>query len=251
MTLHVERQGQGRPLVLLHGWGLHGGVFAAMAGRLANRFDVWSVDLPGHGRSAPLSQPTLKAVAAEVAAAVPAGAAWLGWSLGGMTALAAASAARAGELVLVCASPRFVADTDWPGTPAEVLERFAEELETDHRGTLARFVALQARGSERAREEVRQLRAALFAYGEPDRAALRGGLEALLTADLRPHLADITAPTLLVGGRRDTLVPFAALERTAAIMPSARAVAVEGAGHAPFLSHPDAFDALLMDFLNE
>ena len=51
MRLHVERLGSGPDLVLLHGWALHGGAWAPVAKRLAPRFRVHVVDLPGHGLS--------------------------------------------------------------------------------------------------------------------------------------------------------------------------------------------------------
>lgn len=251
MSLFIERRGDGEPLVLLHGWGLHGGVFAPLVARLSERFETWNVDLPGHGRSAPLAAFSLDAVAGRVAAAVPAGATWLGWSLGGMVALAAARHAAPLRLVLVGASPRFIADGDWPGTPADVLHGFAESLTQDYRATLKRFVALQARGSEHAREETKQLRDHLFDHGEPDTGALRGGLAILEQADLRPDLADCATPTLLVGGQRDTLVPAAALEATASRLPRGRLALIEGAGHAPFLSHPAPFAAALAEFLDD
>lgn len=250
MSLHIERSGHGEPLVLLHGWGLHGGVFTLLAARLSERFDVWNVDLPGHGRSAPLPAPSLAAVAECITDAVPAGATWLGWSLGGMVALAAATGAAPARLVLIATSPRFVAAPPWLGTPVAVLHGFAESLEQDYRATLKRFVALQARGSEHAREETRHLREHLFVHGEPDPAALRGGLDILARADLRPMLPAITMPTLLIGGARDTLIPTAALEATLALLPDARLALIDGAGHAPFLSHPEPFETALMEFLD-
>ena len=51
MSLQVERRGDGPDLVLLHGWGMHGGVWDELVPRLAARFRVHVPDLPGHGRS--------------------------------------------------------------------------------------------------------------------------------------------------------------------------------------------------------
>jgi pimeloyl-[acyl-carrier protein] methyl ester esterase len=50
--LHVEVVGDGPPLVLLHGWAMHGGVFAPLVDALRGRYALHLVDLPGHGRSA-------------------------------------------------------------------------------------------------------------------------------------------------------------------------------------------------------
>ena len=58
--------GRGPPLVLLHGWAMHSGLWAPLLPRLAERYRVHPVDLPGHGHSAPVAPYTLDAVAAAV-----------------------------------------------------------------------------------------------------------------------------------------------------------------------------------------
>src|SRR5690606_2848134 len=52
MSAFVETHGAGPDLVLVHGWGLHGGLFGPLVPLLAERRRVHVVDLPGHGRSA-------------------------------------------------------------------------------------------------------------------------------------------------------------------------------------------------------
>lgn len=49
--MHIDVIGQGPALVLLHGWALHGGVFAPLVERLSPHFQLHLVDLPGHGFS--------------------------------------------------------------------------------------------------------------------------------------------------------------------------------------------------------
>lgn len=251
MSLYLEQQGSGPEMVLLHGWGLHGGVWAPVREALAAHFHLTVVDLPGFGRSDPPAEFSLPALAAAVGAEVPAGAVWLGWSLGGLVAQqAAADGVAMNGLILTASTPRFVTAADWSeAMEAEVLDGFAAELATDYRATLQRFLALQARGSERAREELRGLRGQLFDHGEPAAEALAGGLELLRASDLRPQLVGIEIPTLWLHGERDTLVPPAAAEAAAAAMPRAESVCIPGAGHAPFLSHPEPFVEAVKAFL--
>lgn len=238
---------------MIHGWGLHGGLWGVAADRLADRYRLHIVDLPGHGRSEPLSDYTLNGLAKAVAAAVPVGAHWLGWSLGGMVALQAALDDRVGgRLLLVGAGPRFVEGDDWPDAMApQLLSDFADQLRDDYRTTLKRFLALQSQGSEQGKLELRTLRGALFAHGEPDPAALAGGLAILEQGDLRGRLGEVAQPTLLIQGERDTLFTLPAAEATAARLPNGRVAPIAGAGHAPFLSHPDAFIAAVEAFLDE
>jgi pimeloyl-[acyl-carrier protein] methyl ester esterase len=252
VSLYIETRGSGTDLVLLHGWGLHGGLFGPVLEPLAARYRLHLVDLPGHGRSPMLSaEYTLEHVVEAVSREVPAGAAWLGWSLGGRIALAAAAnSADIGRLILVGTNPCFIQKPDWPhAMPEEELAQFAASLRDDYRSTLQRFLAVQSRGSASAREELRGLREALFAHGDPDPRALAGGLEILRGADLRPALRRIAQPTLVLHGARDTLAPLAAAEYTAAQLPNGTLAVIEGAGHAPFLSHPEQFLAAVEMFL--
>jgi len=252
MSLHVETLGSGAPLVLLHGWGMHGGVWSDVAQKLAEDFEVLSVDLPGSGASAALPQTDLDTLVEALSAQFDAPLNVCGWSLGGQVAQhwAAREPDKVRRLILVASTPCFAAREDWMfGMAQEVLEKFAAELELNHAVTLRRFISLQLRGSENERELLSLLRERLFSRGEPDMTALRGGLEILRAADQRAELTGIKQPTLVIAGERDKLTPPEASHYMAQAMPTARLVEVAGAAHAPFLSHPEIFVECVKDFL--
>ena len=247
MMLWHERQGSGPDLVLVHGWGLHGGIWGDLPARLAQHFRVTTLDLPGHGRSREVNgDGSLDAFTDRVAELCSGAAIWLGWSLGGLIALNAAlrHPHKVAQLVLVGATPKFVQAPDWPhAMPKAVFADFARSFAQDYRATLLRFLSLQVGGNESARVLLKQLRADMFAHGEPQPEALAAGLAILEQTDWRTHLAEIQVPTLVVHGSHDRLAPPAAGEYLAAQLPKARLLRVAGAGHAPFLSHA----ALLAD----
>jgi pimeloyl-[acyl-carrier protein] methyl ester esterase len=247
MMLWHERQGSGPDLVLVHGWGLHGGIWGDLPARLAGHFRVTILDLPGHGRSRTAGEPLSLAVFTDsVAALCPAPAIWLGWSLGGLIALDAVlrHPQKVARLVLVGTTPKFVQAPDWPhAMPAEVFAGFARSLTRDYRATLLRFLSLQVGGNESAHALLKQLRGEMFAHGEPQPEALAAGLAILEQTDLRARLPEIHVPTLVVHGSHDRLAPSAAGEYLGMQLPEARLLRIEGAGHAPFLSHA----ALLAD----
>ena len=246
-SLHVDVAGSGPPLVLLHGWAMHGGVFAPWLELLRQRHTVHVVDLPGHGHSRASAVPlTLAACAQAIAACVPQRAHWCGWSLGGSIALqlAAMQPQRVASLTMLCATPKFVVAADWPhGMPREVFAAFADGLRADWRGTLARFIALEAMGSEHMREELRLLQDEVFARGEPAPHVLAQGLALLETTDLRAALPGLAVPSLWIAGRRDRLVDPRALHAAASQVPGARIEIAAHAGHAPFLTHAAKLDA--------
>jgi pimeloyl-[acyl-carrier protein] methyl ester esterase len=255
--LHVTVSGHGPPLVLLHGWAMHGGVFDPLVARLRDRHTLHVVDLPGHGFSREtLVAMTLSACAEAVAAQVPI-APWCGWSLGGLIALhAAATTSRVTRLAMLCASPRFVRSDDvddpWPyAVSAQVFTDFADGLRSDYRGTLERFAALEAFGSDHAKEEMRALRDNLLARGQPAPSVLADGLTLLQTSDLRAQVPALVVPSLWLAGRRDRLVDPRAMRAAAAMTPAARFHVVEHAGHAPFLTHADDVAVQLLGFLQQ
>ena len=249
--MHIGIHGTGPALVMVHGWAMHAGIFKPLVERLASRHTLYLVDLPGHGLSRDSDLPlTLDAVATQIATRVPP-ARWLGWSLGGLVALHAAQKhpASVQGLVMLCASPRFVKAGDWPeGMPANVFSTFANELGRDYRGTLDRFLMLEAQGSDHVRTELRMLRDAVFEHGEPDPRVLCEGLSLLENSDLRAGLPTLAMPSLWLSGRRDRLVSPRAMQAAAAMAPQAHYVEIASGGHAPFLTHADEVVAALAAF---
>jgi len=242
MALHVERQGNGPDLVLLHGWGLHGGVWSALAARLAATFRVHVVDLPGHGGSRETPLGGLDRLADAVADVTPAGAYVCGWSLGGLAALrlAARHPAQLAALALVSATPCFVQRHDWPQAMApETLADFAQGLHSDPARTIRRFVNLNALGGPQARSRTRELAALCLDRGAPSPATLAAGLAILRDADLRGDIGAITTPALVIHGGRDVLVPVGAGRWLARALPAAQWDEIADAAHLPFVSHAD------------
>lgn len=253
MDLHVQCTGRGRPLVLIHGWAMHGGIFAPLVERLAGCFEVHRVDLPGHGHSRDstmaLDPPALATALAERLPRAP----WLGWSLGGLVAMhgALAHADQVPGLLALAASPRFVAGDDWPhGVDPAVFHEFGAGLSTRFEATVDRFLALEAQGSDHMREELRTLRAQLHARGEPRAQALAQGLALLESSDLRSRLPALTVPSLWIAGRRDRLVPWQAMQSASATCPGGDFVRIESGAHAPFLTHADDVATAITGFID-
>jgi pimeloyl-[acyl-carrier protein] methyl ester esterase len=253
VSLFRTTVGTGPDLVLLHGWGLHGGLLESFAAALAPRFRVHALDLPGHGRS-PWAKgcADLEGIARRVADHLPDHCQLLGWSLGGMVATRVATLfpERIGKLVLVATTPRFLSARDWPhGTDAAVLEDMARGLARDWERTVREFLSLQVRGDENQLETLRELKRLVLAHGAPSTGALAAGLDLLRQVDLRAELARVVAPTLVIGGELDRLTPPGAVAALAAGIRGARLEMIARAAHAPCLSHRDAVAALVTDFL--
>jgi pimeloyl-ACP methyl ester carboxylesterase len=230
-TLSSEVAGEGPPLVLIHGLSGSTRWWRRNVPDLAEQFRTYAVDLAGFGGSRRTRRFRLDE-------AVPLLVEWLegqgiarasvvGHSLGGLIAarLAADAPERVDRLVLVDAA---VLAFD-PG-----IGRRAVGLVRALRWTPLDFAPLLARDA---------LRAHPLSLG----AAVAG----VVRTDWRAMLAQIRAPTLVIRGERDTIVPLAVGRQIAAGIPNARLVVIPAAGHAPMWERPEAFNGDLLAFLAE
>lgn len=250
--LFIDTQGQGDVrIVLLHGWAMHGGVFAPLVDALRERCTLHIVDLPGHGRSRDSSVSLQPAACARAIAERLPPAIWLGWSLGGLYALQAAldMPEQVQGLAMICASPHFVRGEDWThAVSPEILQDFGSSLASDYEGTLERFLALEALGSDSAQADLRALRGDTFNKHRPDVRALVEGLDVLEHADLRTRLPELKQPSAWIAGRRDRLIPWQAMQWSAQQSGGAF-TCIAGGGHAPFIGHTGEVVAALQPLL--
>jgi pimeloyl-[acyl-carrier protein] methyl ester esterase len=254
VSLHIETVGSGPDVMLIHGWGMHGGVWSDVRDQLAQDYRVHVVDLPGMGYSQPIAGFDLERLANVLAMELPESATLVGWSLGGQMAMQVAldHPGKVNRLVLVGSTPRFVQGDDWQaGIAPEVFRQFAAQVAADYHDTMTRFLGLQAFGGEASRTLLRELKERFFARPAPDAGTLREALAILLETDLRTELPRLRLPVLLVHGNRDTLAPAAASRWMAQQFPQAQLHVIEGASHAPFLSHPETFMHTVRTFLKE
>ncbi len=250
--VNIQSVGQGVDVVALHGWGMNRDIWRGVADRLSN-CRLHMVDMPGYGGSKGVKAQTIAEVATLVAGAVPENSIWMGWSLGGFVAQQALLQGEViSKLILVDSSASFLVRKQWPHAMSpKVLDGFSQQLADDYHATLRRFMALQARGSEKLKEEIKLLREIVLRYGDPDPDALKLGLSILSQSDFRDQLSSITQPTLMIHGDRDNLIPVAAIQQMAAMIPDAKVVTIQKAGHAPFLSHPNQFIEAVEHFIHE
>lgn len=257
--LHVEQHGHGPDLVLLHGWGMHSAIWQNVVESLQTRYRLHLVDLPGHGQSQNVSvEFDLQSLAGLIWQSVSPGlsgpASILGWSLGGLAAMQIAleHPRQIRALVLVASTPRFTRADNWPHAMApSVLEAFAVQLAGDHRATLQRFLALQVKGSDDARNALRELRRRVLDNAGVDPMALQSGLRILQQADLRAQLGELAGMSVLwIYGEQDRLVPVEVRNEKILQATNMQSVVMEGAGHAPFISQTQTFVKHIKAFLD-
>ncbi|GAA5180974.1 pimeloyl-ACP methyl ester esterase BioH [Niveibacterium umoris] len=224
-----------------HGWGFGPAAFAPLCEALPPTLRLAAPEL-----AAPASGSFDEWVSALTATVHP-HQILLGWSLGAQLALAAVAAgARPRALVLIAATPRFVASPDWPhALDHKTVESFRNGFATQPEQTLQRFLALQALGDRQRRA----VTATLAAARTPSIMALAPALDALIGCDLRDRVGEVSVPTLLLHGGHDALMPRSAAIWLADRMPGARLETFADCGHAPHVSEPAAVSRALNDFI--
>ncbi|NMO17633.1 alpha/beta hydrolase [Pyxidicoccus fallax] len=202
---HVERSGQGRPLVFIPGLASSGEVWAETVQHLQGRYDCHVLTLAGFAGQPAIPAPFLaterRAVADYLRAKGLQKPILVGHSLGGVLALAVAADAPdlVGGVVVVDSLPFLPAAMD-PSATADSMRPRAEEMRTlmrmqtvEQRSMQSRM-ALQRYISDEAKQQVA---ARWGADSDPETVAQ--AVYEMSTTDLRPELPRITAPTLVLG----------------------------------------------------
>lgn len=249
VTLYYETAGQGAPLLLLHGLGSSTQDWALQLPVFAEAYRVVAVDMRGHGRSAhpsgPYSVPQFAADVAELLTALDAAPAHvLGISMGGMVALQ-----------LALDRPELVRSLIVVNSYVSLrLETIGQRLEWLRRIFLIRALGMRRVGRflagrlfpEPGQAALRQTMIARWAAN--DRRAYLATIRGLRGWDVRPRLAEIRQPVLVVGGDQD-YTPVAEKAAYTARMPHARLEIIANSRHATPVDQPARFNVLALGFL--
>ncbi len=241
MSLYVERCGNpdGPSLVLLHGWGMHSGVWNTLLPLLDQQFDLYLIDLPGLGRSAECLPQTysMQAVCELISEKIPDQSILFGWSLGGSVAMSLARdfPNKVSKVITLASNPCFVQRPDWQSAmPETVYQPFESALVENAQKTLQRFNMLQTQGGADARSDLKQLKVLMYEVTPSDKA-LQDSL-VLLRGDYRALYSATDRPCLHLLCEADTVVPVETAQALRVLQPGAQITVLEGQSHIPLLS---------------
>jgi pimeloyl-ACP methyl ester carboxylesterase len=259
-TLHVVTSGDGQPVVFVHGFALTEQAWAPqLAAVAAAGYQAVAYDARGHGESSTGFRGFSRELLADDLAAVLEAldlhdVVLVGHSLGGITVQVLVErhpevvAARVAALVLVATTSRGLSRGNRALSTvgrriAGAVPRLSGALAHDDVGF---WVTSWGLGRDLSPDLVERTRAMLRATAP---ATLLEGSLALLDFDLDAALTSIAVPTLVIAGRSDRVLLPGESRRIADRIPRSRLVVLPRAGHLPHLEQPDAFDAVLLEFL--
>lgn len=249
VRLYYDETGAGAPLLFVHGLGSSGRDWAEQVGYFADDYRVLRIDLRGHGRSERSEGPYHMAqFARDVAVflrkvnAVPAHV--VGLSMGGMVTLQLG--ADAPELARSLVVVNSAADAELQ-TWGDVWFYFSRRTAVQVLGMrrvgelLADRLFVKPEQEDLRREFVRR-------WSQNDKQAYLWSIDAIMGWSVWDRLPTISASTMLVASDED-YTPVSEKERMADAMPRAELAVVEDARHALPVEKPEAFNAVVEEFL--
>lgn len=250
VRLHYKVTGnpEGKPVVLLHGWGCTVDTVASIAEALEDTRRVVSVDLPGHGKS---SEPPLLSDGKPWGVEEFAGCvrkligmlglrnpALVGHSYGGRVSIVLGAEMPVEKIVLVDSAgvkPRRSMKYYWKVYSYKALKKILP------------LVAGKKKATEIIERRRKKSGSADYNQASP---MMRMVMSRSVNQDLRHLMPKIQAPTLLVWGENDNATPLSDARKMERLIPDAGLVAFKGAGHYSFLDNPGQFRAVIRNFLS-
>lgn len=249
VNLHFTDTGlrQGTPVVVMHGWGCDLTTVASITDAISDRCRVISVDLPGHGKS---SEPPL----------FPDGKPWgvyeyadciaslleklgikkpvlIGHSYGGRIAIVMGSRQQAEKIILV----------DAAGITPKRKPKYYIKIYSFKTAKKMLPILMGKKKAEKVIERMRK-KAGSTDYRNSS-PVMRMVMSRSVNQDLRKHLPDISAPTLLIWGENDTATPLSDGQLMEKLIPDAGLVCFKGASHYSFLDNPGQFKTIIRNFI--
>ncbi|MCL1872616.1 MAG: alpha/beta hydrolase [Clostridiales bacterium] len=242
IKINYQEAGSGHPVLLLHGWGANLASLGPVQQALAQGFQLFCLDLPGFGASAPPPAPwgsddyadLLEKFLAAKAIEKPI---ILGHSFGGKLAAILGIRGLAQKLILVGSA----------GIPPK---RGPDYYARVYSYKLAkRVLGLPGLSRFKTKALARWEKANASSDYQQASGVMRTTFVKVVNEDLRRHLPRITVPTLLVWGELDTATPPPDGQLMEKLIPDSGLVILEGAGHYAYLDKLPEFLLICESFL--
>lgn len=245
LNIEYTIEGEGYPVLLLHGWGSSFDVYKGIINTLKNRYKVVALNFPGCGNSDTMENPwnlddycnLVLEFMNKIGIENPI---MFGHSHGGRVTLkmAADKMVNPPKIVLLDSAgliPKKNFRQKWRAKSFKIIKTVL---------TLPLIKSFSAPLLEKARKH----------YGSADYNAaplvLRQTLVSLVNTDLRDILHNIACPTLLIWGENDTATPLADAKIIESKIRDCGLCVIKGTGHYSFCERPFEAHAIINSFLN-
>lgn len=218
-------------LVFLPGWGIDVDIWQTIADHFSDLLNqqVMLLNLP--------LQSNMAAIIDDLSHSLPEQASLVAWSFSGLIAMRLCQRYphRFQRCVLVASTPKFVADSAWPGVSQQLASAFSQQASHNFERLQSRFTQLITHPSPAPlllkRKEIKV-----------NNNILINQLNIIFNVDLRDIFSQIAKQLHIILGGRDAIVPA---EVSSQLVAATSVDVIPSAGHAPFLSHEKDFITIL------
>ena len=249
--IFVQELGSGDPLVLVHGLGMSSELWINQTKEFSRRFRIFALDLRGFGQSSKpreIGAYAIEELAKDVASVIEqleiAPCHFLGTSMGGFVgqSLALSRPELCRSLILCHTSPKM-------SIPEDVLEERVAALKTMSLEEYAGIVVSQACSSS-ADAALKKWLTEMIVKNDKE-VYTQVLTEGLRDFDVRGELGRINAPTLVITGEHDQVLPSVGGAEIASLIANVELVEIQGVGHLGYAEKPKEFNQAVLSFLSK
>ena len=246
LNINYDESGpsDGKPVVLMHGWGCNYTTVASIANALNGGMHVYNISLPGHGKS---DEPTeawgieaytglIEEFIDKLGISDPV---LIGHSFGGRIAILLSSRRQISKIVLVAAAGI---------KPLRPLKYYIKVYSFKTAKKLLPILLGKKQGNALIEKWRGKAGSADYRNSSP---TMRAVMSRCVNEDLKSVMPNIKASTLLIWGEEDKATPLSDAKTMERLIPDAGLVSFPGCGHYSFLDNPGQFRAVLHSFFKK
>jgi pimeloyl-ACP methyl ester carboxylesterase len=234
-------EGQGEPIILLHGWGSSGNAFAKIQNELANTHRVYTLDFPGFGASEEPAEVwgcdeyanLVHSFVIKLSIITPT---IIAHSFGGRIAITLSKQITFKKLILTGSAGLILNKKERKGVSNYLfnIAKTVQKVIPDKLSNILRERVIQQIGS--ADYKISSFR-------------MREILKKVVSEDLTRYVVNINTPTLLVWGELDNDTPLGMAKAFNKLISGSKLVIIPNAGHYAFVDEPNLFLDVVKDFI--